>query len=114
SRNSEGASTNVRASASAKPKLLFPVRHSSYTQDSRTRPHSDMPLHAGQTLAEAQTRHTVDPTSSSADLSHGKRAPAETTIFDDMVQMQDDPSVVRYSRRTGGIVAATPARIIAQ
>ncbi|MFL5662485.1 MAG: hypothetical protein ACJ8BW_14215, partial [Ktedonobacteraceae bacterium] len=73
-----------------------------------------MPLHAGQTLAEAQTRHTVDPTSSSADLSHGKRAPAETTIFDDMVQMQDDPSVVRYSRRTGGIVAATPARIIAQ
>ena len=114
SRNSDNVSSNFTASTSSKPKLLFPVRHSSYARDSRTRPVSDMPAHAGQVLAEAQARYTMDSASKPPGLDRGTRAPAEGAIFDDLIQMQDDPSVVRYSQRTGDIVAATPARIIAQ
>jgi hypothetical protein len=114
SRTSASVSSNIRASTSSKPKLLFPVRHSSYTRDPRARPVSDMPAHAGQTLAEAQARHTINPASPYPGPNRGTRAPAEAAIFDDLIQLQDDPSVVRYARRTGEIVAATPARIIAQ
>jgi hypothetical protein len=114
SRISESASNSIKASASPKPKLLFPVRHSSYARDPGTRPVSDMPPHAGQRLVEAQARQSTNLTSSPAAPNPGTRAPAEAAIFDDLIQMQDDPSVVRYSRRTGDIIAATPARIVAQ
>ena len=114
SRNSESISHSFRASPSLKPKLLFPVRHSSYPRNSRTRPLSDLAPYAGQPLAEAQARHTINPALSSAAFSRGTRAPAEAAMFDDLIQKQDDPSIVRYSQRTGDIVAATPARIIAQ
>ena len=113
SRISESASNNIKASASPKPKLLFPVRHSSYARDP-TRPISDMPAYGGQRLVEAQARQSINLISSPAAPNPGTRAPAEAAIFDDLIQMQDDPSVVRYSRRTGDIVAATPARIVAQ
>jgi hypothetical protein len=114
SRISESASTNIKASVSQKPKLLFPVRHSSHVRDPDTRPMSDVLAHTGQRLAEAQARQSTNLASSSAAPIPGTRAPAEAAIFDDLIQMQDDPSVVRYSRRTGEIVAATPARIVAQ
>lgn len=114
SRISESASNNIKASVSPKPKLLFPARHSSYARDPDTRPISDMPGHAGQRLVEAQARQSTNLASSPTAPNPGTRAPAEAAIFDDLIQMQDDPSVVRYSRRTGDIIAATPARIVAQ
>jgi hypothetical protein len=114
SRISESASNNFRASTSSTPKILFPVRHSSYSKDTRARPLSDMPTHAGQTLAETQARHTINSAAPSSGDKRPARAPAEAALFDDLIQMQDDPSVVRYAQRTGEIVAATPARIIAQ
>lgn len=40
--------------------------------------------------------------------------PISPTLFDDLARRQDDPSVVRYARQTRSIVAATPARIVAQ
>jgi RasGEF domain/RasGEF N-terminal motif len=113
SRISESAS-NIKAPVSQKPKLLFPARHSFYARDSDARPMSDVPGHTGQRLVEAQARQSTNLASPSTAPNPGTRAPAEATIFDDLIQMQDDPSVVRYSRRTGDIVAATPARIVAQ
>ena len=41
-------------------------------------------------------------------------APVEPSLFDALLPLMDDPSVVRYSQRTGEITAATPARIVAQ
>ncbi|KAL9110107.1 MAG: hypothetical protein Q9227_005301 [Pyrenula ochraceoflavens] len=38
----------------------------------------------------------------------------DATMFDRLALMMNDPSVVRYSPKTGEITAATPARIIAQ
>jgi hypothetical protein len=114
SRISESAPNNFRASTSSIPKIVFPVRHSTYSRDTRARPLSDMPTHAGQTLAEAQARHTINSAAPSSGDKRAARAPAEAALFDDLIQMQDDPSVVRYAQRTGEIVAATPARIIAQ
>jgi hypothetical protein len=114
SRISESASNSIKTSVSQKPKLLFPVRHSSYVRDPDARPRSDMPVHAGQKLVESQARRSTNLASPSTAPNPGTRAPASAAIFDDLIQMQDDPSVVRYSRRTGDIVAATPARIVAQ
>ena len=114
SKNSESLSHNLRASTSAKPELLFPVRHSSRSRDPPARPVSDSAAYAGQPFAEAQARHTINPAPSPAHSGRETRPLAEAAMFDDLVQKKDDPSVVRYSQRTGNIVAATPARIIAQ
>ncbi|KAL2375488.1 hypothetical protein RJ035_001369 [Blastomyces gilchristii] len=40
--------------------------------------------------------------------------PIEPSIFDFLVQIMDDPSVVRYVKGSNEISAATPARIVAQ
>ncbi|PGH03743.1 hypothetical protein GX51_03887 [Blastomyces parvus] len=42
------------------------------------------------------------------------REPIEPSIFDLLVQIMDDPSVVRYVKGSNEISAATPARIVAQ
>ena len=42
------------------------------------------------------------------------REPILPAIFNELSYTRDDPSVVRYSKATGEISAATPARIIAQ
>ena len=40
--------------------------------------------------------------------------PITPALFDELARFKDDPSVVRYARQTQSIVAATPARIVAQ
>ncbi|KLJ07538.1 hypothetical protein EMPG_16991 [Blastomyces silverae] len=42
------------------------------------------------------------------------REPIEPSIFDFLLQIMDDPSVVRYVKGSNEISAATPARIVAQ
>ncbi|EXJ67598.1 uncharacterized protein A1O5_08944 [Cladophialophora psammophila CBS 110553] len=41
-------------------------------------------------------------------------SPVQPKVFDDLTDMYDDPSVVRYCQNAREITAATPARIIAQ
>lgn len=45
---------------------------------------------------------------------YGDKKMIDPSFFDKFASSQDDPSVVRYSQRTGAIAAATPARIVAQ
>jgi hypothetical protein len=91
SRISESASTNIKASISQKPKLLFPVRHSSYVRDPDTRPISDVLAHTGQRLAEAQARQSTNLASPSAapipgtTISLAKLSTGALQLFADLV-----------------------------
>lgn len=108
-RTSEGMSENLKSASALKNDYL--------SADTRTEIRvlsnssiSDTFLNLSGTITDAP-RESAGPTDCSTDHNDKMIDPA---FFEKLASYQDDPSVVRYSQRTGAITAATPARIVAQ
>ena len=117
-RNSEYTSTSGAASESARISAILRAERPSQTATSSSTKgilRQAVPTTIPQkriTFAEDGSEKVQD-----AETPEQKRRsvrPIEPAVFDDMAKKHNDPTVVRYSIRTGDIVAATPARIIAQ
>ena len=89
------------------PDTLFPGMHSSSTRQSyaSARPHS---------IPKRQPQEPESSSVSSQPVHHQVKEPILPDIYDSLAADPNDPSIVRYSPYTREIVAASPARLVAQ
>ena len=109
-RNSATPSDNSRSDTTVQPRV-----HGQGPPPASARAFSRLvPAQARAERSEDPLIKTRPQTSDSARTDSTIREPIHPEIYDALVDMYDDPSVVRYSQNVREITAATPARIIAQ
>ena len=113
-----GTSTNeeIRLSAFSGPEYerLFPIPPGTESQSilSRRHSHTSPQKFSIRTTTAGKTDSTAAVTSTPT--FHRPREPITASIYEAIAANPDDPATVRYAPATGEIVAASPARIIAQ
>ena len=65
-------------------------------------------------MAGSSVHKTVVDKGAGQSVFYKLQEPIEPSIFDDLLPIMHDASVVRYSKQTKQLSAATPARIVAQ
>lgn len=113
-----GTSTNedLRSSAFSSPEYerLFPVPPGTEPQSVLSRRHSHTsPQQFSIRISPVGKTDSVSAVTSTPTF-HRPQEPITASIYDTIASNPDDPAIVRYSPTSGEIVAASPARIIAQ
>ncbi|KAF3491189.1 low temperature essential 1 [Arthroderma uncinatum] len=102
---------NIPEPAYKLDEFKFPDRHAS----------THRPVPSPRRLSPPISMDKMDgPVHKSADRGLGQsvfyklKEPIDPSVFDDLIPIMHDPSVVRYTKQTKQLSAATPARIVAQ
>ena len=113
-RTSDAISDNLPSPTPEQPTMVFLAPPESGVNRTVGGRKPDLFLKPNRVVSEAASGVTRSsaalPTSNVAESTE----PIEPALFDALTEKKDDPSVVRYSPKTGELAAATPARIVAQ
>ena len=113
-----GASVNedVRISALSGPEYerLFPVPPGMEPRSVLSRRHSHSSPQPFSIRITPKSESTTDSAVTSTPTFHRVKGPITASIYDALSASPDDPAIVRYSPNSSEIIAASPARIIAQ
>ncbi|GBF62254.1 guanine nucleotide exchange factor [Trichophyton mentagrophytes] len=91
----------------------FPEKHASAYRPAHRPPRLSSPISMGK-MAGSSVHKTVVDKGAGQSVFYKLQEPIEPSIFDDLLPIMHDASVVRYSKQTKQLSAATPARIVAQ